>query len=341
MERCLTRDGQGEVMADLAPAATPLTSTTRGVPPPSRQRLLHTLSEQGLLPLEPLPDSAPRVDLVKWRLPGLGLLSGSFAGVRQDGRPTSIGADDLFFGINLTGRSLARQRRQEITIGAGEAAAINPDGGAFTVLRPDPCQVIGLRIPRRTAPFETAGADRSPLRVVPGHTAALQLLTRYLRSVLDGPVPSSAPLADAIVTHLTELIELSLTGTDPAAPPTGERSVRAARLAAIKADINRHLTDCSLTVGALAAQHGITARYVHMLFEEEAMTFSQYVLERRLTLAYQRLRNPRWAARTVSSIASDAGFGDQSYFNRTFRRRYSITPSDARRGTPASCRVRR
>lgn len=66
------------------------------------------------------------------------------------------------------------------------------------------------------------------------------------------------------------------------------------------------------------------------------MTYSRYVLDQRLALAYRRLRHPRLAARTISSIASDAGLGDLSYFNRTFRRRYSITPSDARRqaGTP-------
>ena len=61
------------------------------------------------------------------------------------------------------------------------------------------------------------------------------------------------------------------------------------------------------------------------------MTCSQYVLDQRLALAYRRLRDPRLAGRTVSSIAHDAGFGDLSYFNRTFRRRTA-----SRRRVPAS-----
>jgi len=65
------------------------------------------------------------------------------------------------------------------------------------------------------------------------------------------------------------------------------------------------------------------------------MTCSQYVLDQRLALAYRRLRDPRLAGRTVSSIAHDAGFGDLSYFNRTFRHRYGVTPSVAREPTPA------
>ena len=77
-------------------------------------------------------------------------------------------------------------------------------------------------------------------------------------------------------------------------------------------------------------QHGITPRYLHMLFEDDAMTFSQYVLDQRLALACRRLRDPRLAGRTISSIAHDVGFGDLSYFNRTFRRRYGVTPSGAR-----------
>jgi hypothetical protein len=37
------------------------------------------------------------------------------------------------------------------------------------------------------------------------------------------------------------------------------------------------------------------------------MTYSRYVLDQRLALAYRSLRSPRFAARTVSSIAHEAG----------------------------------
>jgi AraC-like DNA-binding protein len=38
-------------------------------------------------------------------------------------------------------------------------------------------------------------------------------------------------------------------------------------------------------------------------------------------------RHADWA---VNAIAFESGFGDLSYFNRMFRRRYSSTPSDVR-----------
>ena len=313
-------------MAGLVPSAPPLRFTTRGVPQPSRRRTLHELSEQGLVPVVPLPDCVPQVDLVKWRLPGASVLSGTFAGVRQDSGPASAGPGELFLGINVAGSSLARQQRHEIAIGPGDAAVVDPEGGTFAIARPEMCQLIGIRIPRQAVAREAAGSGHPPLRLVPARAPALQLLARYLGSVLAGPVPLSAPLADAIVTHLTDLIELSLSATEPVSLPARDPGVRAARLNAIKADVDRHLTDGSLTVSALAARHGITPRYLHKLFEDEAMTYSRFVLDQRLALAYRRLRHPRYADRTISSIAHDTGFSDLSYFNRTFRRRYSITP---------------
>jgi len=121
-------------MAGPDPAT--LAFSTRNLPPRSRRRALHELSEQGLLPVVPLTDGAPRVDLVKWWLPGAAVLSGTFAGVRQHSGPASAGPDEVFFGINAAGGSLASQRGQEIAIGAGDAVVIDPDGGAFSVLRP-------------------------------------------------------------------------------------------------------------------------------------------------------------------------------------------------------------
>jgi AraC-like DNA-binding protein len=76
-------------------------------------------------------------------------------------------------------------------------------------------------------------------------------------------------------------------------------------------------------------RHGISARYLRELFEDKEMTYSRFVLDRRLALAYRALRQPQSATRTISSIANDTGFGYLSYFNRTFRRLYGITPSGA------------
>jgi AraC-like DNA-binding protein len=79
---------------------------------------------------------------------------------------------------------------------------------------------------------------------------------------------------------------------------------------------------------AVAARHRVPPRYVHKLFESEGVT--QFILRQRLDEAYRMLRDPRFATRSISSIAYDVGFGDISYFNRAFRQRYKVTPSDTR-----------
>ena len=80
----------------------------------------------------------------------------------------------------------------------------------------------------------------------------------------------------------------------------------------------------------LAARHGVTPRHVQILFESDGTTFSRFLLDQRLARAHHMLANPLLAERTISAIAYDAGFGDLSHFNRSFRRRFGKTPSEAR-----------
>jgi AraC-like DNA-binding protein len=42
------------------------------------------------------------------------------------------------------------------------------------------------------------------------------------------------------------------------------------------------------------------------------------------------LTSPRYEKWSVTAIALEAGFGDISHFNRSFKRRYLMTPSDMR-----------
>ena len=78
---------------------------------------------------------------------------------------------------------------------------------------------------------------------------------------------------------------------------------------------------------ALAARQGISPRYVQLLFDAEGTTFTAYVLDQRLARVHKMLRDPHYASWTISAVAYEAGFGDISHFNRSFRRRYSASPS--------------
>jgi AraC-like DNA-binding protein len=69
---------------------------------------------------------------------------------------------------------------------------------------------------------------------------------------------------------------------------------------------------------------------VQMLFEAEGVTFSEFVLGRRLMRVYRELCDPRFNDTSISGFAIAAGFGDLSYFNRTFRRRFGMSPSELR-----------
>jgi AraC-like DNA-binding protein len=104
----------------------------------------------------------------------------------------------------------------------------------------------------------------------------------------------------------------------------------AARLRAIKIDIVESLGRSDLSIGEIAARHGVTPRYVQMLFESESTTFTEFLLDQRLACAHRMLTDFRFAERSITSVAFDAGFGDLSYFDRAFRRSYGATPSAVR-----------
>src|SRR5258707_703180 len=104
----------------------------------------------------------------------------------------------------------------------------------------------------------------------------------------------------------------------------------AARWRAIKADVVGHLGERDLSINAVAKRNRISPVYIRKLFESEGTSFSEFALEQRLARVHRMLRDPRFAERAISTIALEVGFGDLSYFNRTFRRRYGASPSELR-----------
>ncbi len=115
-----------------------------------------------------------------------------------------------------------------------------------------------------------------------------------------------------------------------------EQGLRAARLKAIKDHILGKIAQHDLSLGDVARSQQISESYIRQLLAETGTTFTDFVLGGRLARAHRMLLDPHYLDRSISAVAYEAGFGDLSYFNRTFRRRYGATPSDIRtdRATP-------
>jgi hypothetical protein len=80
--------------------------------------------------------------------------------------------------------------------------------------------------------------------------------------------------------------------------------------------------------GAPPSQMG--PRSLQRLFEEDGSTFSAFKLEQQLLLVRRLLASRVHTSATVTAVAFAAGFCDLSYFHRSFRRRFGITPADFR-----------
>src|SRR3546814_10251007 len=106
--------------------------------------------------------------------------------------------------------------------------------------------------------------------------------------------------------------------------------VKAARLQAIKTEIARCLCDPQLDVEGVARRCGTSARYVSRLFQDGGSSFSAHVLGERIDRAHRLLLPQARASGKIAAVAYGCGFGDLSYFNLTFRRRFGMTPSDFR-----------
>src|ERR1700720_4621319 len=79
----------------------------------------------------------------------------------------------------------------------------------------------------------------------------------------------------------------------------------------------------------VAAEAGISLRYLQKLFTQRGSTCSGFIDSLRLDHAARLLRRRAVAStgRPISEIAYASGFNDYSYFSQKFRRRFGHAPN--------------
>jgi AraC-like DNA-binding protein len=245
----------------------------------------------------------------------------------------SDGCDDLVLVTAAQGDVLTVQRGRTVELQQAQMCLMSLDdiaecglssGGRFTALRIPRRELVGIC-------RETEDKLSKPLT---GNPPLRGVVAGYFALCAETAASLDAVGQHAMARHMTELVALLLRAEADEAPPALRDGYGGARLQLIKAQALKRLADSDLTILSVARQAGLPPKQVQRLFGTTGFTFSEFVLEQRLLLAQRLLSGTGGHREKISTIAHNAGFGDLSYFNRSFRRRFGMTPSEWRDAQP-------
>lgn len=241
-----------------------------------------------------------------------------------------------------------------ITIPQTSEISFNQDGK--TVI----CRPGAFLVERSHLPYEFSHRETSILWVLkvpskvlrarvgrPERLATLQFdATRGVGALFVDMIQLAAPRLDEMNEtardltgkHLVDLLALAVEA-DERVLGGQSPSVRAAHLQRAERFIRSRLHDTALSPQLVAADCGVSTRYLHQLFETEGTTVCSFIRRQRILMCDEMLRDPS-CRKSISEIAYRWGFADQAQFSRHYRAQFGKTPSEAREPASAAPRAR-
>lgn len=325
----------GRIDASEAPAsqgAAGFRFSTDALPDADRVGMFREVFGQKMLRLdmESLTDRQFHTHATVRSLPGLDAVWSASSPVRvsRTKQLLSDGSDNLVFQW-ADAAGYCRHLGREFVLSPRDAVVLSCcDPGS--VMFGSTVNLMSFSVPRNVLGSLLRDTNSCFARPLSAALSALRLLVGYLEFMRQECAVATPELQSLAVAHVCDLLAVALGATRDATEIAKGRGLRAARLYAIKADIVGHLSDGDFSIADLSVRHRLTSRYVQMLFAFEGTTFSEFVREQRLDRAYRMLASVRFDDRRIGDIALACGFGDISYFNRSFRARYGATPSDVK-----------
>jgi AraC-like DNA-binding protein len=240
--------------------------------------------------------------------------------------PAGIAARDpeqLQVHVLRSGRCEISQDDREDVLNAGAMTTLD-SSRPWTIRAVEPFELLVLAVPKvLLRPFGDAlSADTA--RAFRGDAGLGGLIVPFALGLADGLEDGSIGEGrDELGETLLGLLRaLALEGRGAAPAP--------ALLAQVKAHIERRLGDPALGPGPIGAEHFITTRYLHRLFEAEGCTVSEWIRRARLERCRRDLADPALAGETILAVATRWGMPDAAHFSRLFRAAYGMSPREFR-----------
>lgn len=236
-------------------------------------------------------------------------------------------------GMQLSGASLMRHAGHEARLEAGDVYML--DGSQDYEVSADPGRFVFLTVPYKTDPVLLARArDLAGVRIA-GQAGAGAIVSRFVEAIAHEAPRMAGTGAERLLQALVDTVNVAVFAGQQTLPRDKSRQ-RSYLKRAIRLYVEEHLRDPEMTPPRIAEAHGISRRSMNRVFEDEPMTVSQLIWERRLAHSRRDLRDPALSGRSVTEIAYHWGFSSSAHFSRAFKARFGQTPTEARPARPFS-----
>ena len=225
--------------------------------------------------------------------------------------------------IQLSGQSTMIQNDQITDLAVGDIALIDATRSATHISHNRPSRWANLHLPRQAVlshlGIEPASGSRKGSESLAG-----RVLFHLIRDAVDECEPSSVAAAPYMQLAIYELLGALFATPDlpTLSSHTDKLFKRICRI------INNRFADTTLGPSEVAAEAGISLRYLQKLFNERGSSCTQFLQSVRLDYAARQLhrRTLLGPSRLISEIAYASGFSDYTHFARQFRRRFGHPP---------------
>ncbi len=253
--------------------------------------------------------------------------SGPVAG-KSLARKASL-SDDLEIGVIFSGtRFYQPHRGPDLVSGRDDFFVYDPSR---------PCRIRwthhrGVHATVRRSVIDEAFSGRVPDPQTIAQTLAMSPLAPFLRSHLVLMARTmhrlSAPEQSLLTGQLIDLLLTALRGAPKDEASQTARDHRALFVAA-QSYIDAHLGEPNLCIDQVARAVGCSRSTLYRAFAAQGETISGYIRERRLQWFWQLLHDAPGQT-TITDLALRCGFDNIGYVSKQFRRRFGMSPRDAR-----------
>ena len=239
----------------------------------------------------------------------------------RSGRDVAQSPADLYtIYLQLRGQTLINQCGETIAFGRNDIVMSDCRQPFRAKLSNDGYRAIAV-LPRAMLNARAPWLSQRPLYHFT-NSRFLDLARRHMVRLVSEDLNENQ--TNLLTENLCNLLALSSTDVAP------NRLQAELQLEALLAFCRQNLQQTRLSPKFVAEHFGISVRTLHLRFEKLGTTFGSWLLDARLDACSQALRDPLQRTRTISEIAYSCGFNDLSHFNKTFRARFGMPPSQWR-----------